>query len=295
MKFKILILLYLWGLNALSFNKHNHTLISRLSLKYYSTRFNVTVSSREMEAFITGSEYEDYSKRLISKSRNQHFHRIEVQLEKKRHLMRRLSVLYKELRHFKAKNNKYMFWKTLGKITHYFQDMACPPHVIPIYHLAEDSFDNIRIDTAVINYPEVTIANLNQSIAKDSLQLINHFNGLTFQSINEPLEIYINSIKEIKNWQVFWTRDKTFVKAKHFGTYGIAGNNFGKSDVEFKCKNNKSNHHIFGFKRDTHFCCEDTTKTFKVESVQTETFKYKRVKQAIEATLVMIHYGINYK
>lgn len=255
-----------------AFSKCNHYMLSIEAVERYIYISGKTISQDEKKAFAEGSVYEDKVIRLFHKNFNQHFYAKGVDLKKNNTFLRNFKNLYCKLYQLKDEDNKLKYWKTLGRISHYLQDMACPPHVMPIYHLGNDKFDDIFFQPKGIPWENLTMANLTGCQKYDPIELLDIYSDRTVKSVKSPLPLYINNIHVEKTWELFWSRDTRTTCRRNFRRYGVAGNKYGN----------------------TNFKSKDKTE-FNIEKGSYEKFNANRLNQAIEATMVLIHYGINLK
>jgi hypothetical protein len=128
--------------------------------------------------------------------------------------------------------------KTLGRLTHYVQDVTNPAHVAPVYHTSNDSFDNYNFQE---NLPPFISASDCQKIAGDAnksywevlVSTANH----TLSEMNSSFSYTKGDIAQSITWsEAFW--DLNYgpgSKKPGFGHYGIFGNQFGSLEIgEYK-------------------------------------------------------------
>ena len=288
----LLIALVVFNSPVNAFNKRNHKKIGRQAAELYYKLTGYKMTARQKRAFARGCGFEDKIKLWGHKAKNQHFYRHDTGLKEPRTFLRHLDSLHKKLKGFKQDGKDYCFWLTLGRITHYYQDMACPPHVVPIYHTSKDRFDDIKIECDSLK-SEITVEKMNQLIKQPLLTLLDMFSEQTLSAVSGSLVLKIDTTTVTKTWEVFWTKDTTCLCSKKFGSYGIAGNNFGETKEFFRCKSIKRKYNMIPAFRDNHFICVDKAKKFTVEAYKYEDFKAKQLEQALEASMTMLHYGAN--
>ena len=265
--------------SALAFSGKNHHKIGETVVNHYVFK-NYPLGDKEKNAFAKGCKFEDYLRMLPIKALNQHFYLSGKELEHKRHFLRRIKLYCSELNRFKKSHDTLAFWFTAGRITHYFQDMACPPHVTPIYHKGGDKFDGIVLDTLVLALTDIYGSNIPSLSKKSLLDLLDYYAKRTEDSIQDTLTIFIDGKKVEVTWEYFWKKNVNNTKPKYFGSYGIVGNNFGTTNFAIKkTKNNSSS--------------TNESIQYKVEKSEYDTFQNKRIVQALEATAVILQFSYN--
>ncbi len=140
----------------------------------------------------------------------------------------------------KIQNNSQLFGKfnpvilvDLGHLVHHIQDMAAPPHVVPVNHFFTDGFekyaastedirsglscDEIRNFSLTENYQEI-----HRSTALVTLALVRKtpVPVTIHKSVQENVKSQLSSIN-------FWLPALT----DNFGKYGYFGNRFGDPDI----------------------------------------------------------------
>jgi len=111
-----------------------------------------------------------------------------------------------------------------GRIAHYIQDMGCPPHVAPIYHVGNDKFDNYE-SIVRINADVAQICKEVKEIIGPP-ELLEQAAQNTLKAIESPVVFNNGKTFEGETWKKFWDgpEDKDL---PGFKTYGEYGNVFG--------------------------------------------------------------------
>jgi len=131
------------------------------------------------------------------------------------------SVMYGE--------NSKDIYADLGHIAHHLQDMASPPHVVPLMHNLSDGFEN-DVDfegdiSSGLSCEEIK----QQGVGLDYLTLLDNTGKETLKKIDDtqvPLQmIYAGKVYHPKaNMSAFWL---TGSGPHDFGQYGVLGNHYG--------------------------------------------------------------------
>ncbi|MCX5849173.1 MAG: hypothetical protein NTW65_06965 [Deltaproteobacteria bacterium] len=120
---------------------------------------------------------------------------------------------------------KEEIYKVAGHIAHHIQDMNAPAHVMPIYHVGEDKFDNytpasvfgvnITEFCKALSGPVIVPSDLLEQAAQNTLKAVSG-------------QVVFNSDKTFKNetWMKFWGGPENRDLAG-FKTYGEYKNVFG--------------------------------------------------------------------
>jgi len=112
-----------------------------------------------------------------------------------------------------------------GRVAHHIQDMSVPPHVMPIYHLGDDNFDNYipasrpAADTASI------CKDVNGTIV-EPLELLEWAAQNTLKTVAQPVVFANGKTLENETWMKFWGGPDD-QDLSGFKTYGEYGNVFG--------------------------------------------------------------------
>lgn len=123
------------------------------------------------------------------------------------------------------KPNPVEIYKVAGRIAHHIQDMSAPPHVVPVYHYKDDSFENYRPSSAFNeNNPELC------GVLKAWIPAPGDIFGQAAQNTLKAVAgpVVFDSGKTIENetWMKFWGGEDN-KKLDGFKNYGAYGNAFG--------------------------------------------------------------------
>ncbi len=81
----------------------------------------------------------------------------------------RVAVLLDEVEAAKAAGDEAAMWQAIGGILHHVQDMASPPHVIPVAHDLRDGFESWPVDELVVDLDLTTPEMLDPVAAHSAL------------------------------------------------------------------------------------------------------------------------------
>ncbi|HLL05992.1 MAG TPA: hypothetical protein VK539_35800 [Myxococcaceae bacterium] len=112
-----------------------------------------------------------------------------------------------------------------GHLAHHLQDMASPPHVVPVNHGLGDGFERYGIKASLARAPRREVAPLSGAEAQRALALE------TLSAVRaETLSTRGSTIP----WSAFWTEPRTHAPGA-FGGYGSeVGNAFGQPVVRWR-------------------------------------------------------------
>jgi hypothetical protein len=133
------------------------------------------------------------------------------------------------------------FYRSLGAMAHYVQDVTNPAHVAPIYHGIGDGFDYFNFKA---NWPaEIEVRRCEELYQRarafraanpgSTFSLVRRVTGETLLKMQEKIAVMSPTHQGFYTWEeAFWTT--TYGPGsirKSFGHYGFLGNGFGKRDV----------------------------------------------------------------
>lgn len=124
---------------------------------------------------------------------------------------------------------------SLGRLVSYLQDATTPAHVVPVFTTrwwrfnTSDRFNSFAVD----------IEALNEVIGNDCVD-VRRTDGTFEQLLAETADRTLAAVAEPiqgmpSTWEAFWKFDKD---NDDFGSYGNAGNNFGRRTT-FRCTDNR--------------------------------------------------------
>ncbi len=156
----------------------------------------------------------------------------------------------------------------LGHIIHHIQDMASPPHVVPVAHDLTDGFeDHVKVtasidsDLSCLQISQFTTTENFQKIHTETAQTtLNRVKTTRFDAIAESTTGTLLTVS-LSAEAAFWQTSKS----NSFGHYGFLGNHFGDSVIASE-----------GLKEDV---------KYRFEQELFQNFKTKQLKLGVQATL----------
>ena len=122
-------------------------------------------------------------------------------------------------------------YRELGRVVGYVQDVTSPPHAVPVFatrwwRLAlQDRFDRYPVD-------EDAVSGLVEGNCEQAMQPAPDFHGVLEEAARDTLAAVRQPVTGLPvTWEVFWKADED---PGRFGSYGPAGNNFGRG-ARFPC------------------------------------------------------------
>lgn len=127
-------------------------------------------------------------------------------------------------------------FERLGEVVHYLQSVSVPANVVPVYHPrrwrwnSTDSFTEYPLDreALVARLGQVCVELLATPDTEGFSTLLDSTAAVTIANIRAPIAD-MNA-----TWQLFWREGE----AGEFGSYGPAGNRFGR-DADFPCRSER--------------------------------------------------------
>lgn len=227
----IAILLLLPALSCFAFGPDTHEEFSKSAALIYQKCTGHTIPDEYIAAFADGAKKEDDPG--LTRALNWHFYNNGKKIGHywkyglycdgscARIFQARLDKLESLLLQKKYPSEIYT---VAGRIAHYIQDMGCPPHVAPIYHLGNDKFDNYRSAVNPITDAAAICGEI-KGITKPH-ELLEQAAQNTLKAIDSPVVLDNGKKIEGETWKKFWDgpEDKDL---SGFKTYGEYGNVFG--------------------------------------------------------------------
>ena len=118
----------------------------------------------------------------------------------------------------------------IGHVIHHLQDMASPPHVVPVDHNLSDGFESFLFNGEIST--GMSCEQLMASGSVDPKTLLDETAFETLKNVSErQTEIEITGPtgifeRRVVNGQAFWLESAQ----ESFGIYGVLGNHFGESE-----------------------------------------------------------------
>jgi hypothetical protein len=112
---------------------------------------------------------------------------------------------------------------------HHLQDMASPPHVVPVTHWLTDGFETYEVAfeiprtstddcVALIARPKESLVDLLKHAARTTLNLVR----------SERVSVQKNGSPTFVSWSSFWAESSE----NDFGDYGVFGNSYGEAAIQ---------------------------------------------------------------
>ena len=123
------------------------------------------------------------------------------------------------------------FFSDLGRLVNYVQDVTSPPQTVPVYTgrfwrlSLGDRFNSYPVVAATVRDALDDACDRAREIEGGYAEILKRTAGSTLAAVAAPLD------GMPATWRAFWRPDRD---PGEFGTYGPAGNNFGRS-VSFRC------------------------------------------------------------
>jgi hypothetical protein len=127
--------------------------------------------------------------------------------------------------------------RTLGFYLHHLQDVASPPHTIPIEHGASDKFESYQSDQSLQQIQTLTCAQLRESPRIDLFALYEETAQTTKISMSQSLTATINNEETTLSWNFFFTPSQKHKLNKDlFGTerFTLSGESYHISRREYE-------------------------------------------------------------
>lgn len=284
-----------------AYEPHLHEQLSVEAVRQYQECFSDDkLLARYKSEFIKYSKLEDNVIHNPNRAREWHFFSIKGDLGYigqgvKVSLNSRFAELQQNLVKFLKQPDLTEFeylkiYETLGRLSHYVQDVTVPANVIPIYHWIgkKDKFSNYAFDfkTARQYFPanrNAICTDVKNSNVKDLFELLRSIARRTlFASEKESLKLSGKNQKTL-NWSVFWIenpRCRVWVK-RPFKDYGVFGNRFGDTNITDRCDSDEGQSPLLVYCRNG--AC-------KVDESSYKEFAARRHLEATVATQNLLYY-----
>ena len=131
---------------------------------------------------------------------------------------------------FKNTTDEAHQYFVLGGALHHLQDMASPPHVVPVTHDLRDGFEDYEISLKDLNesFKSDPCHFIKDSADIDSLSKIHQSMAEeTLKSARSVVPGSVNLVPMLIAWEAFWAESSE----RAFGSYGYLGNVFGKTKI----------------------------------------------------------------
>ncbi|WP_239989489.1 hypothetical protein [Corallococcus macrosporus] len=116
-------------------------------------------------------------------------------------------------------------WDRAGHLAHHLQDMASPPHVVPVNHGLSDGFERYGVGASLKRLPRREVSPMSgtdaqRALARETLEAVRTGTLATQDGGALP-------------WSAFWSEPDS-ASPGAFGVYGPVGNAFGRGEVRWK-------------------------------------------------------------
>lgn len=116
-------------------------------------------------------------------------------------------------------------WDRAGHLAHHLQDMASPPHVVPVNHGLTDRFERYGVRASLGRLPRREVPPMSgtdaqRALARETLEAVRS-DSLTMEE------------GDTLPWSAFWSEPGA-TSPGAFGVYGPVGNAFGRGEVRWK-------------------------------------------------------------
>lgn len=136
--------------------------------------------------------------------------------------------------------------RAIGALLHYLQDLAVPPHAVPVFHpttlspFAHDEFDNygFAIDLRALLAQRGAAQVCERVKAPGAIaQLLLEMREATLKSLQTTLQTSVDGRPQTEYWSMFWPRQPAAGQPREFGRYGCGDDQFGNE--AFECDGKK--------------------------------------------------------
>ena len=230
----ISIAIFLPLFSAHSFRLCEHERLTRRAVLEFNYCFDGSVSRTTEDTIVSANKSEDTD--LINKWLwYSHFYHPEKPLEdmSRYDSSIRVNELEEEIKKLLLSQNKNdsEIYNNMGYIIHHLQDMASPPHVVPVMHGLDDGFEAYELtDKEFQNYmPEGIDCNIYTTLNDPNLfAILKQTASKTLARARDYLFAFKdNQLGKLK-WAAFWKESEK----NAFGEYGFLGNSFGTTKMK---------------------------------------------------------------
>jgi hypothetical protein len=245
-----------------AYNLADHSQLTRTAAAAVENCFPSTLSSVQVETMVEANQWEDLN--LLRKwTAYSHFYHPEHDFGSLRATSRdRALDLEAQLRAPQFDSARDTL---IGKALHHLQDMAAPPHVVPVNHFWTDGFEKLEVrvepsfefsscQDLLDQASKVSLSELHQKVAEETWKSVRtgairgvRVSGSTRKPLPLPLIL-------------FWSPNGP----SEWGEYGIVGNTFGSEQLH------------------------STMGTFEVPASEYRRLKQERLRSALRASQLLI-------
>jgi hypothetical protein len=124
-----------------------------------------------------------------------------------------------------SKESDKKIYAAAGRVAHHIQDMSVPPHVMPIYHLGDDNFDNYVPASIPAADSAAFCKDVNETVV-EPFELLERAAQNTLKAVAKPVVFADGKTLDDETWMKFWGGPDD-QDLSGFKTYGKYGNIFG--------------------------------------------------------------------
>ena len=214
------------------FESEKHGPISLRAITVYQVCTGRTLPDEFSAAFVRGSIDEDGIDWRLERLRNWHFYNErknlkyywegfcyggnEIIFEKRTASMNSL----------RGAGKSAGLYYAAGRVAHHIQDMASPPHVMPVYHTSGDAFDSYTPAPQLQAVLPGLCQGINEGCLNEPIDILNRTARDTLDAINKKVEFQTTAAIEGETWKNFWD-GPPHPCYEGFKDYGSYGNSFG--------------------------------------------------------------------
>lgn len=216
----MLLVLCLSALPNTAWRVSDHEMLTRRAVQLYQRCHAIRFTSTEVKSLVAGSVSEDFNL-AVKWLKNSHYY----------HPGKWVRTLYRDDAGYRV---QYLTEKLLagrqpqlhllGKIMHFVQDVASPPHVVPVVHNLSDGFEKFELSatattTSDLPCPPASAAPPPAVLKREALR--------TLASLRDTAQATRDGEPYEFSWTLFWSEGL----GSRFGYYGFFGNNFGQTQA----------------------------------------------------------------
>ena len=211
-----------------------HDLVTNFSVTEFNACFQNLISSDTQDKIRSADLNEDLN--LIRKwSAYSHFFHPEKTLPDQRRYDSsiRITELEHEILRLLVRGDLIEAYYELGHAIHHLQDMASPPHVVPVMHGLDDSYESYPMtldETPDLKSTDADCRAAAAAGARDTglLDLLYFASRQTLSNVRAGLPSTRDGQAAGLTWLAIWRESAT----DSFGSYGMLGNSFGRETID---------------------------------------------------------------
>lgn len=211
---------------ARAFSVSNHEALTRSAIDAAIASDGVPELAAHRAVVVAGSRDEDLNLHVKWTGWNHFFHPGQtLDMAFRKDSSARVRALWQEAEEAASHGDLVQAFSRVGHLVHHIQDMASPPHVVPVMHGLTDRFEQRALSPRTLaEGPPLDIAPMSGeeaqlALAQETLSLV-RTGALPAEDGNIP-------------WSAFWA-EPSHPAPGVFGGYGVAGNVFGDTRVRWK-------------------------------------------------------------